>query len=134
VTQSCPFSHHHPQKHYRSSMTHCACDPEGSEPGICPLHLDSFISPVSFLFYFLFLCFRFQEFFRTGPLSGVHFFFLLLFIFIFECRFFSHTRYPDFTFPSHHSSQLLLTSPPLQIYSLSVSLEKNRLPRDNNQT
>jgi hypothetical protein len=43
----------------------------------------------------------------------------------------SHTIYLDYSLPS---SQFVPTSPLLQIHSLSVSLEKNRLLRDNIQT
>lgn len=38
-----------------------------------------------------------------------------------ENGFFSCTIYPNYSFPSFHPSQFLTTSPPLQIYSLSVS-------------
>jgi hypothetical protein len=40
----------------------------------------------------------------------------------------------DYSFPSLHSSQFFPTSPPIQILYLCLSLEKNRLLRDNNQT
>lgn len=47
--------------------------------------------------------------------------------------FFSHTAYPNHSFPFLYSFQFLLTSPPILIHSLSV-MRKDRLQRDNNQT